>query len=285
MRFQVKDPKKNSSLLLKYREVMKDVAGLLLSRLYFSRPLYEAKLKSLNVLFIPTDSEPSGFMEIDYNRRITKIVILINDSVSINFTRVIMAHELYHLLFAATSPVASMGYNFTDKSYQVNAIIRRNSNGEYGNQLNEQVTNFLAFETIKSNLVDEEGRDVTLWNKFNDFYKLLSPIKSLISSFDTFSYTESTNNWNLEAGSEKSGNFIPSNLFLFGAVNGNSELYVRTYERIMGEYSWQRLNKLIDCFYAGNAAKNVKPLNKDILSMIMDEIERFNLLSNLKGAS
>lgn len=282
MKFQVKNKKKNSSLLIKYREVMREVAELILSRLQYTRPLFEAKLLKTNVIFIPTEEESSGALEIDYNKNLIRITIKINESNSINFIRLIMAHELYHLLYASISPVAAMGYNFTDSSYQVNSIIRRNSTGEYGTQLNEQIANVLAYETIsKNNMLPEEDRDISLWNDFTNFYNtFLSPIKELISAFNT----KNGRGWNLEEGYEFDGKFIPENIFLYGSVNGNSEMFVRTYEKIMGEYSWQRLNKMIDVFYIGNASKGIKPFDKEFYLAIMGEINRFNMLSNLKRA-
>ena len=258
---------------------MRDVANLVLNRLNYSRSLYEAKLRQLNVYFEPAEIT-GGCLEIDYNKNLSRITIKINTIDSINYIRFIMAHEMYHLLFSSNSPVAAMGYNFTDQSYQVNSIIRRNSDGEYGTQLNEQIANILAFETISKNMVPEEdGADMTMWNQFAEFYRtFLTPVKSLVDSFNT----REQRDWNLESGIEVHGRFIPDNIFLYGCVNGRSESYVNEYEKVMGNHSWQRLNKLIDLFYAGNEAKGVEPFERVVFNTIQEELTRFQMFKNLK---
>jgi len=254
--------KMDQSLLI-YKEELKENAKRINKRLNFSREVFEAKCKKVRVhMELTPDEESRGFLEKDFQNKTTKLCLTINPNDGFDFISFIMCHELYHLLYSPMSPMTGTGYNPSDQSCSINHIMRYNfSRGEViGSQLNEQIANLFAYETIlhDKSICEEPSK------KFKEIMSFIDgpmkPIKKLISAFQI----DTQSSYCLEAGKMVDGLFVPNNLFTYGITTGKSELFVRKYEEIMGAYSWGRLNKKIDTFYTSFDLEDGKQIKREL---------------------
>lgn len=249
--------------LLPYKEELKKNAKRITERLNFSKEVFEAKLKKLRVkMELTEDKESSGYLERNIPKKTSTLYLGINPKDGFDFISFIMCHELYHLLYSSISPVMGTGYNASDTSYSVNHIIRYNyvHDETIGSQLNEQIANLFAYETV---LHDKSICEVPS-KKFKEVQNLIEgPMKSIKRLIAAFQIDEHTS-YSLEDGKIINGIFVPNNLFVYGITTGKSELFVRRYEEIMGDYAWGKLNKMIDKFFTSYDIKYGIAIRKEL---------------------
>ncbi len=232
---------------------MRKVKRLVLSRMNINR-YYRSKLTDTDfVIHTIKDENTNGLMKVnlllDISDKLKGFEIDLNINVSdpVEWIRLVIAHELYHLLFAVNA-VVKFGYCITDGSYSVTTIQRSyNENGTdkiYGRQMEENLCWMLAFDTCKE---INKNKDYVgdIYDKFCEFERNnLVPIREIVNVFSVVKSVDIS-----KIRFDESFNSIPVNTFYYCMSSDNMPSIVIMFDDVFGNGAWRNLMDLVDDYY------------------------------------
>ncbi len=240
----------------KLKKLSKEVIALVQSRMCNNR-YFRSKVSDTEFKFkLINDAPTNGLMRVNLelnskkdNLKGFEISYDINPNDPVEWIRLIMAHELYHLFYAVNSVVKLDGYCPSDGSYSFTTIQRAvKKEGKtkiYGKQFEENLCWVLAYDTCKGvNAGKKRGVNMDIYDKHVYFIENYSaPIRAIIGAFTVIPCDLSSIEF------DRSANLVPYNKFYCCMSCGDISYIVNSYDSVLGCNSWYNLMNYVDEYY------------------------------------
>ena len=231
---------------------------------------FKQKLSILQVAIGQTDLPLTVGNYINYATYFTtnlKLIMLINDTIPIDYVAFIIAHEFAHLLIDRFTPRFRV-FMEGETSAKVTELtrIRKDDDSYYGETFEEQVADILALFILSKMHFGK-------WSKLlEDDLAKTRPVRLLTSSLINSFGEPLTNARYIDEVKEVHEDQVMNNLFWFLLVNHEFEKIIWAYESIMGNDSWEHLLNFIENWQDKNSFK-----------MAQSEIKRYKYFSGLEN--
>ena len=251
----------------KYFNLIIELANFMLENLN-NQLLFSEKIKLLEINIKETEGKTEGKLISESDNNLT-LFLSINPNNNEMFIKLVIFHELFHLLFRDINKLKISGYCSTDDSFSFTNIIRvcnDTKKTKYGFSLEELLCDFLGIEMLHR-----------LYNKKYTYYDLLN----IVYEKDNHTYFCKENYYLTKNIVKQFGNLPsnkldeysdgrPDNLLLYTVINNSLNLLVNDYDDCMGKESWKRFNVELDKYVFFNIKKSKKIINI--------EMKRFSML-------
>lgn len=228
--------------------------------------LFEKKLEKLKKTIFITLNGTNGVTLCDGTK--FEICIDVNPNDTEMFIKLVMAHELAHLLFASINNLPIAGYCASDDSFELSFIKRKTSDGDvYGEDLEELICDYIAVELVKRNFKNKFSSETICEIVFNEKEKqLYNCTKKIVELFGE----DISANDKIDSYPQNEKLVQPDNLFLYNIATGTINVLINDYDECMGKGAWKRLNEEISKYKNENCSSA-----KEFLEI---EMKRFLLL-------